>query len=85
MKRKNFIALIAFAIFSIMLCVSCKADIPKDENGVSVADYSITDVCDIVKIGNHEYLYYRSGYAGSICHYADCKYCARQHNGKFID
>jgi hypothetical protein len=89
MKRKNFISLIisviALVIFIIMMCTSCSNETPKDKNGVSVADYDIKGNCDIVTIGNHEYLYYRSGYAGSLCHYADCKYCARQHNGKFID
>ena len=29
----------------------------------------------VEKIGNHEYLIYKCGYAGGICHYEDCKYC----------
>jgi hypothetical protein len=78
--KKNLFKVLFIALLAFVFCTACKNEVVKDDNGVSIADFDVKDVCDIVKIGNHEYLYYRSGYAGSICHYADCEYCNKRGN-----
>lgn len=53
-------------IFSTMFITSCEdnSEVPTNRNYLRVET-----------IGNHQYLFYNTDYAGGICHYEDCEYC----------
>ena len=82
--KKNFLKVLFIALFAFVFCTACTNDVVKDKNDIKIADYEINSVCHIVKIGNHEYLYFHSGYAGSVCHYPDCEYCNKR-NSQIIE
>ena len=81
--KKNFLKVLIIALFAFVFCTACTNEVNKvvkDKNDIKIADYEIKPHCRIVKIGNHEYLYFQTGYTGSICHYPDCEYCNKRNN-----
>ena len=65
-------------ILTLFVCCGCNSD-TYQQQGERVIDISKSDNFEIVRIGNHQYIYYHDVYVGSICHYEDCDYCHGQH------
>ena len=78
--KKNFLKVLFIALFAFVFCTACTTETVKDKNGIDISDYDVKKYCDVIKIGNHEYLHYHAGYAGSVCHYPDCEYCNKRNN-----
>ena len=66
-------------ILTLFCCVCCSCNNTDQQCGEKVIDVSNSNIFDIVRIGNHQYIYYHNVYQGGICHYEDCDYCHGQH------
>ena len=78
--KKNSLKVLFITLFAFVFCTACTTEVVTDENNIKISDRKIQSDCRIVKIGNHEYLYFAAGYSGSVCHYPDCEYCNKQNN-----
>ncbi len=78
--KKNFLKALFIALFAFVFCTACTTDVAKDKNDIKIDNGKINSDCRIVKIGDHEYLHFHAGYAGSVCHYPDCEYCNKRGN-----
>ena len=78
--KKHFLKVLFIALLAFVFCTACTTEVVKDKNDIKIAHGKINSRCSVVKIGNHEYLYFKAGYAGSVCHYPDCEYCNKLGN-----
>ena len=62
------------SLILLICCISCTSQ----EQGTkqkTIIDISKNPNFEIVRIGNHQYIFYHTTYKGGICHYEDCDYC----------
>ena len=65
-------------ILTLFVCCGCSSN-NTDEHGEKRIDISNSCRFKLVRIGNHQYIFYHAGYRAGICHYEDCDYCHGQH------
>jgi uncharacterized protein YcfL len=61
-------------ILTLFVCCGCSSN-TEQQQSEKVIDISNDQRFEVVRIGNHQYILYRTGYKGGICHYQDCDYC----------
>ena len=62
-------------ILTLFVCCGCSSNNTEQQQDEKVIDISSNGNFELVRIGNHQYIFYHDVYAGGICHYQDCDYC----------
>lgn len=68
-------------ILTLFVCCGCSNN-NTEQRGEKVVDISNSNKFnrfELVRIGNHQYIFYHAGNQAGICHYEDCDYCHGQH------